>query len=209
MAKRIKHVFSNIDDLCHRWAHQTQDDGNTPNHRLYFEGNTLYSYGRHYVVGVVTEVKRLKTIDYPPAVVSTKKLITEKIALLNSEHFSVVTSRHQSAAKSATRGMTQFFVPFGFSHKDNIKWFRKRIADSYDTAMAKGSRHAMRAPRLKRMLEIQAEAQKYADTFKLRIKISVPKDTDALIAKWELFAEEYERTKGAREVVDEVVNTEL
>lgn len=46
---RTKTVFSN-DELPHIWAHQSQDSGRTPNRNLYFQGDTIYSYGSHFPI---------------------------------------------------------------------------------------------------------------------------------------------------------------
>ncbi len=44
---REKQVYS-YDELPHVWLAQSQDTGRTPGERMYFTGDTIYSYGSHF-----------------------------------------------------------------------------------------------------------------------------------------------------------------
>ena len=48
----MKQVFSNS-ELPHIWAAQSQDSGRTSNGSFYFDGPTIYSYGRHFPIATI------------------------------------------------------------------------------------------------------------------------------------------------------------
>jgi len=52
----MKRVFSNWGEVVHVWAQQNQDEGRSSN--CYFEGATIYSYGRHYPLATFVTNKR-------------------------------------------------------------------------------------------------------------------------------------------------------
>jgi len=45
----MKKVFRNSGEVSHRWANKLQAEGRCAN--AFFEGDTYYSYGKHYVIG--------------------------------------------------------------------------------------------------------------------------------------------------------------
>lgn len=92
--KRIKRVFSNPDRVLHLWANQTQSDARSKN--VYFEGDTAYSYGRHYVLGRLIEYRG------------------HRVALINSRGYSVTTARHIRSASSACAHLLR--LEFNFSN---------------------------------------------------------------------------------------------
>lgn len=81
MAKRMKRVFTNSDQVIHLWANQSQSDARSRN--VFFEGDSVYSYGYHYKLGRIHKVNGIT------------------IALINSTRYSNSTSKHQSMANSA------------------------------------------------------------------------------------------------------------
>lgn len=86
--ERVKMVM-NSDMVAHVWNSQTQDFGRISNGNFYFRGRQIFSYGSHYLVGMI---------------------MPDGIALLNSEHNSVTTSGHKSDAAAACRNRTRFYV---------------------------------------------------------------------------------------------------
>ncbi len=86
--ERVAAVMASKSEVCHKWAAGRQDHARF--RAIYFSGARLYSYGSHYVIGLVAE----------PGVV-----------LLNSERTSMTTNGHVSEASSATSHMTQYWIP--------------------------------------------------------------------------------------------------
>ena len=78
MSERIKKVFSNGEQVIHLWANQSQSDARSRN--VFFEGDTVYSYGRHYILGKLHTVKG------------------NRVAVINSKKYSVTTAKHQGWA---------------------------------------------------------------------------------------------------------------
>lgn len=80
--KRVRKTFGNS-MLAHVWAQNSQTFGQSGNGNFYFHGPTLYSYGSHFVVGIV---------------------MADGFAFLNSQSYSISTSQHQGEARASVRG---------------------------------------------------------------------------------------------------------
>ena len=94
MKKRKKCVF-NTGEVPHLWAHRTQDDARNKQGNLYFTGDTIYSYSSHFPIA------RHVTNDGG-----------ERAVLLTTGTYSVTTSSHCSAVRSAIpSGVPVFHVP--------------------------------------------------------------------------------------------------
>src|SRR5687768_2307948 len=48
----MKQVFNNS-EVPHIWAQQSQPSGRNSNGNIYFEGATIYSYGRHFPMATI------------------------------------------------------------------------------------------------------------------------------------------------------------
>jgi|SRR5215469_1114822 len=81
-------VFENS-MVAHVWAQQNQPSGKSNNGNFFFNGQTLYSYGSHFVVG---------------------RIMKDKTALLATDSYSISTTRHQRYAHNAVSG-TFYHVP--------------------------------------------------------------------------------------------------
>jgi hypothetical protein len=94
MNKRKKHVFD-TGEIPHLWAHRTQEEARNRQGNLYFNGDTIYSYGSHFPIA------RHATND-----------AGERAVLLTTATYSVTTSSHCSAVRSAIpSGIPVFHVP--------------------------------------------------------------------------------------------------
>ena len=94
MTKRKKHVFD-TGEIPHLWAHRTQDEARNRQGNLYFTGDIIYSYGSHFPIArhVANEAG-------------------ERGVLLTTATYSVTTSSHCSAVRSAIpSGIPVFHVP--------------------------------------------------------------------------------------------------
>lgn len=76
--------------VAHVWAAQSQATGKTSHGNFYFRGASLYSYGSHYVCGLI---------------------MPDGAALVNSDKHSKTTSKHQDAAWHAVSHRARFYVP--------------------------------------------------------------------------------------------------
>lgn len=82
----MKTVFSNR-ELTHVYAQQSQQYGKSGT--MFFEGNEIYSYGKHYLLA---------------------EFIDNETILINDTGYSNTTSKHISLVISATSHKRQFFV---------------------------------------------------------------------------------------------------
>lgn len=107
---RQKTVFADSSEVFHLWAHRSQDSARYAKGTVYFEGAALYSYGSHYLCGF---------------------MIGDSVAFLNSDSYSVTTSKHQRMAWRATSHLTQYSVPSLTALRDVLL-----VADSGQSAAA-------------------------------------------------------------------------
>ena len=83
----MKTVFSNT-DCVHTFAQRTQDKGRTSNNNIFFEGDSIYSYGYHYELG---------------------RFLDDKTILINDKGYSVSTGKHISLLIGATSQYKQYY----------------------------------------------------------------------------------------------------
>lgn len=77
-------------EVTHLWASGNKDSASSNHGNVYFTGRKLYNYGSHFMLGYRAA----------PGVV-----------FLNSDGYSISTSKHKGYASSASRHCTQFYVP--------------------------------------------------------------------------------------------------
>lgn len=80
----MKKVFSSSSEVIHLWAQQNQVEARCSN--AYFEGAVVYSYGRHYPLGIIVENKK-----------------GERAAIINASGYSATTSKHIAAFTTGQR----------------------------------------------------------------------------------------------------------
>lgn len=68
--------------VAHLWANESQESANGSN--FYFEGESIYSYGRHFEIGRIVRNKRGR-----------------KAYLINDTYYSSTTSKHQYYVREA------------------------------------------------------------------------------------------------------------
>jgi hypothetical protein len=112
--KRQKHVFD-TGEIPHLWAHRTQEEARNRQRNLYFEGDTIYSYGSHF-----------------PIARHVFKKTGKHAVLFTTATYSVTTSGHCSAVRSAIpSGIPVFHVPEVYpdtctvkeAHEQNLKHY--------------------------------------------------------------------------------------
>jgi hypothetical protein len=87
----MKTVFSNSREVAHVWASRSQSYGRASN--MYFENGVIYSYGRHYPLGLFMENKK-----------------GELAVLINAAGYSVTTSKHIAQARGAVSHFKRYEV---------------------------------------------------------------------------------------------------
>lgn len=84
----MKTVFDNR-QCVHIWAQQNQSNGRSSNGNLFFEGKTIYSYGYHFPLA---------------------SFATNDTVLINSDSYSVSTSKHQGYVRQSVNHKNRISV---------------------------------------------------------------------------------------------------
>lgn len=106
--------------VAHVWAQQSQPRGQSHNGNLYFEGDTLYSYGGHYPLARFVENDA-----------------GQRAVLINSNPYSVTTSAHRSRAWRAVcgLGLPIFQVPGCTDfHPFNLRALEREAVEAFERA---------------------------------------------------------------------------
>ncbi len=87
----MKKVFSSANECIHIYAQRTQNEGRSSN--VFFEGDKIYSYGHHYLLGeFITNPKGKQAI------------------IINDKGYSVTTAKHINWLTHGTSHYKQFFT---------------------------------------------------------------------------------------------------
>lgn len=101
----MKKVFSNHYEVCHKFNEQSQAEGRASS--IFFNTDTIYSYGYHYVLG---------------------QFVSPQIIIINDTGYSKSTSKHIGFLTGATRDKTQIFT---------MRAEPKKVAEQMHNALAK------------------------------------------------------------------------
>jgi len=112
----MRHVHP-TEQVIHLWAHQSQPDARNPSGNVFFDGPTIYSYGRHFPMARLHKNKR------------------GVLVLLNDGHYSKTTGKHQGWVAGAVRHLDYMRVPEvnpggKTDHDKNLAHFAGIMADS-------------------------------------------------------------------------------
>jgi len=112
----MRHVHP-TEQVIHLWAHQSQSDARNPSGNVFFEGPTIYSYGRHFLMGRIHKTRR------------------GTLVLLNSGGYSKTTGKHKGWVAGAVRHMDRVNVPEvnpggNTDHAKNLAHFAKIMTDN-------------------------------------------------------------------------------
>lgn len=104
---------SKASEVAHNWAHQKQSQfkKDTTAGSLYYEGNTIYSYGRHFPIAVISEQD-------------------SNIVYFTTRTYSNTTSKHLSVVRAAVNHKTVLYCENPDQaarniHTENIQAFEK------------------------------------------------------------------------------------
>lgn len=84
----MKTVFCNS-EIMHVFAQRTQSNGRTSNGNVFFNGNKIYSYGYHYLLG---------------------EFLDDNTILINDKGYSVSTSKHITYLRQAVSQYKRFYT---------------------------------------------------------------------------------------------------
>lgn len=114
----MKTVFAN-DECVHVYAQRTHDQGRTNNGNIFFNGDTLYSYGYHFPLA---------------------HFINDNTVIINDDSYSMTTSNHQALVRQALRhyraiyldtSMIESVINHGVYDKKSLEAKSKQKAEEY------------------------------------------------------------------------------
>ena len=186
---RTRHVYP-VDMVAHLWAHKAQDSARNGGN-FYFEGDTIYSYGSHFPIARHVETRRGRAV------------------LFTTRDYSVTTSGHKWAVLGACKHLTVFHVqhPTDTNRKAQFAEYRER----YLALARKYSRARSNKPWILGSLrDLIDEANRFAQFFGLRCRLSLPDDLSGMVAEcraiekreWE--RKQREERKREREALERV-----
>jgi hypothetical protein len=161
MARRIRHVHP-ADMVAHLWANRAQDSArNGDSGNLYFDGDTIYSYGSHFPIARHVETKHGHAV------------------LFTTRNYSQTTAGHKCIVARACRHLTVFYVQHvcDTNRKGQFAEYRGRyvaLARQYSRAR---SNKPWILDSLRNLVE---EANRFAQFFGLRSRLSLPADLAAM-----------------------------
>lgn len=151
--------------VAHVWAQQSKPEKRAGN--VFFEGETIYSYGRHFPIARFVSHKGRRAV------------------LFTTQTYSVTTSGHLSYVHGALHGLEypvfSVYDPAGTPQSEQVRTdYRQRV----DTLTVKAGTARTRADSLMSSAQALAnEANKCAEFFGFRWRLPVPSLTPELIAK--------------------------
>jgi len=115
----MKQVFNNR-QLAHVWAQQKQATGRNPSSSMFFEDNTIYSYGYHYAI----------------ATMYFKGL--EKLVLVNEHGYSNTTCKQRNDVLRAIKYTNYIYVPrpTNLECEDNETHLYNQVMSNIDMLMS-------------------------------------------------------------------------
>ena len=165
--------------VAHLWANKSQDFARNPGHNFYFHGDTIYSYGSHFPIA---------------------RHVTHKggaAVLFTTRGYSSTTAGHKCMVEGACRHLTVFHVADVNSTEP-----RKQVADYRKRFMGLVGSYAKARQRKPEILAelrgLVEEANRYAEFFGLRARLSLPDDLTGMIAECRAI-EKREKTRKQRE----------
>jgi hypothetical protein len=145
--------------VAHLWAHKAQDSARNPRGNIFFQGNTIYSYGNHFPVA---------------------KHVTRKgknAVLLTTRDYSATTRGHKWTVEGACSHLPVF-------HVDNIEYGEPRKQfEEYRARYQELARKYVKSRQnkpwvLQELQKVVKEANAFSAFFGLRVRLTVPAESD-------------------------------
>jgi len=154
--KRAKHVFD-TGEIPHLWAHKVQENARNAQGNLYFDGDTIFSYGGHFPIA-------RHVLDNP-----TKRHPKPAI-LFTTRSWSVTTSGHVSAVRSAIARDVPVFNVYNpaLSPRESLVCYVSAVEGNAKSASER-KMETTRNEDVQRALSLIAECKAFCKFFGLKI----------------------------------------
>lgn len=149
---RIRETFNGKDAVAHAWSRQDQEHGREADKRggrIFFEGPTIYSYGRHFPIATFYQRKG-----------------KEKIVLFTLRSYSNTTSAHMGAARGAVSHFRIIYCESPTDAENGIHGDNMRHWETSAQALANRLAKATKPEKyLHQIARIRANMMEYAEYF--------------------------------------------
>jgi hypothetical protein len=148
-------------EVAHFWANQTQDEARNANGSFYFEGNTIYSYGKHFAIATHATNKDGKSV-----------------VLFTSRSYSSTTAKHIYTASRASSHLECITAPYPADRwgeqtdtvkRDNFNFWERDINDNAEK-LATSKKPTIYLSRISNIYDLVKE---YAAFFDIAIPESI------------------------------------
>jgi hypothetical protein len=163
--KKRKRLVFPTQEVIHKWANETQEEGRNAQGNVFFNGKSLFSYGTHYEMGRHVEGRK-----------------GEKVVFLNVEGSSVTTSKHKSWTHQAVVHFTNFMVIDFENVGVNLLYIMGNCKKSLEGANRARQNKLYLLNRAKKEKELSI---KYFGLFSDRIGLDTVKLYKAFLQKWD------------------------
>jgi hypothetical protein len=187
--KRVKHVHPD-GMVTHLWAHKSQDSARNPRGNIFFQGDTIYSYGHHFPIA---------------------KHVTRKgksAVLLTTRDYSATTRGHKWGVESACSHLPTFHVD-NIESREPRKQFEEYRARYLELARKYVKSRQNKPWVLQELQKVVKEANAFSAFFALRVRLTLPAESDMAaeckaIEKKEREAKKREAAKRERQAAEQL-----
>jgi len=146
-------------ELCHKWANMEQESGRTSTGTLFFNRNTIYSYGDHFAIA--------------------KHIVNEqgqRAVLFTERRYSNTTAKHISSVYMSCKNDNLIYCanPIG-SHEINFKYWEQ-------SAEHDGANKLAKARKPEKYLAVLADIERTANIYASYFGIELPETLKALLS---------------------------
>jgi hypothetical protein len=133
-------------DVAHAWAHQIGTSAYTSNRNMFFEGDTVYSYGRHFPIA---------------------KHVGRGTVLFTEDAYSNTTAKHKHEVLLACSHMNRIYVPeVGLSHARCFEKWLDQIDYIKNYELSRARKPEIYINKIQKVVQ---RAQKYAEFFEIEL----------------------------------------
>jgi glutamate synthase domain-containing protein 2 len=146
-------------ELCHKWANQEQESGRNANSTIFFNGSTIYSYGRHFAIAKHIVNKQ-----------------SERAVLFTQRTYSNTTAKHIRNVYMSCKNdkLIYCFDPTG-SHDENFNFWEV-------LAKNQGASKLATARKPEKYLNILSDIENKANIYALYFGIEIPETLKAVLS---------------------------
>jgi len=187
--KRVKHVHPD-GMVAHLWAHKSQDSARNAQNNIYFQGDTIYSYGNHFPVAKHVTRKGKSAI------------------LLTTRDYSATTRGHKWTVEGACSHLPVFHVD-NIESREPRKQFEEYRARYLELARKYVKSRQNKPWVLQELQKVVKEANAFSAFYGLRVRLTLPAESDMVaeckaVEKKEREAKKRAEAKREREAAEHI-----